>query len=117
MCATRRHLVRILETTDNINILDFTTYAIQCILQHYSRPESLVGHLPAAGGGGKPGAAAAAAAAATAAGASGGLYARLPLEVQAIVEPYLSSRCAREITNKSRDVCVKLGVKEGVKGV
>lgn len=96
-----RHLVRILETTCDISTLDFTTYAIQSVLQHYSRSAADDPGVTLADTGvavtaverRRRGAPAAVAGGAEVAGGEGeGLFKSLPLEVKPLVAPYLSSR-------------------------
>eukprot|EP00798_Chlamydomonas_sp_ICE-L_P024091 gene24091-9665_t len=82
-----KHLVRILETTDNINTLDFTTYSIQSVLQQYSNPVSLGGKSSSEEAQQKK-----MIRSNSGTGTDNGLFNRLPKEVQPIVAPYLNSR-------------------------
>ncbi|GAX74920.1 hypothetical protein CEUSTIGMA_g2366.t1 [Chlamydomonas eustigma] len=48
----QRHLVRILETTDNITTVDFATYSIQALLQGYAKADALFNGAPGSDAGG-----------------------------------------------------------------
>lgn len=78
-------MVRILETSSDITSMEFATYAIQELLQHYGQPAAaaeLAQLLRAAGRRNN----------AAVAVETGGLYALLPDEVQPIVQPFLRSK-------------------------
>lgn len=79
--------VRIMETTPDVNMLEFAAHALQSVLQAHTRvPDALpdgstrveLAGSSRGGGGG--------------ADAISGLYAYLPSDIQHIVRPYLTSK-------------------------
>ncbi|GIL60616.1 hypothetical protein Vafri_15149, partial [Volvox africanus] len=86
--AIVKQLVRIMETTGDLMVYRCTSYALQCLLQHYSGGGGSEGG--GGGGGGYGGRATAASP------EPEGLYGRIPPDIQPLVKPYLTTRYTLE---------------------